>query len=168
LEALTWRRAYAAGLPRPTPEAGVHLAPDRPDHFLRAECGVAVSAIDAPESVSPSCPMCLSLVEGAPGRPVDFDEARALVEAHLRRLWQPENDGTLYVAPYGAEDADAWHVIAGAREYLVEGDWRFLRVGEGARLVEKATGRLLHLALPNEDNFRRLGAMTRLGDWPPD
>lgn len=92
-----------------------------------------------------------------------FEEARAIVAAQLAEVWRPE-DGTLYVAADGFEDADYWHVVAGAREALIDGDADLVRLDAPAYLVDKSTGEIVLLDVIA--NFDRLGAMRPVAASP--
>jgi hypothetical protein len=93
-----------------------------------------------------------------------FEDARQLVESAIRPDWRAE-DGTLIVLPDGWEDATHWQVVAGAREYLVDGDPAFGRIDWPALLVDKKSGAVLRL--PVMANFERLDRMTPVGESRP-
>jgi hypothetical protein len=87
---------------------------------------------------------------------VTFERARELVERTLRAL-RPADAGTLYVAPDGSEDNEAWQVVAGPREALVEDDAAHLLAEWPALLVNKRTGELVEFAVV--EHLERLGPM---------
>jgi hypothetical protein len=106
----------------------------------------------------------LRLLDRHPDFECDFEAARRIVYADARRTW--DDFGTLYVAPYGSEDATHWQVIVGAREAIVDGDWMYVRMDAPLILVEKATGQISrHVHI---DSFARLTAMTLVGTWPDE
>lgn len=87
---------------------------------------------------------------------VTFEEARRRVEADLRKNWQ-RSQGTLVVLPEGFEDAESWHVIAGAQEYLLEDDADFALLNAPVLLVSKTTGKIERLiALESFDRLQRM------------
>lgn len=86
-----------------------------------------------------------------------FEEAREIVTATIAPSWGPDN-GTFYVSPDGYEDATHWHVLAGARECLVDGNMEYVRMDGPACLVDKYTGELALLQVLG--NWDRLDAMT--------
>jgi len=88
---------------------------------------------------------------------VTFEEARRLVEADMRKHWQ-RSQGTLVVLPEGFEDAESWHVIAGAQEYLLDDDSDFVLFDAPALLVSKDTGKIERLTVL--ESFDRLQRMT--------
>ncbi|MEX1078497.1 MAG: hypothetical protein WED09_05260 [Homoserinimonas sp.] len=88
---------------------------------------------------------------------VTLEQARAIVEAHEADEWRLE-DGTLYVAPEGYEDADSWLVVVGARELLVDDDAAYLMLDDRALTVDKITGKVIELNSLRD--AARLGAMT--------
>lgn len=63
------------------------------------------------------------------------------MERRARRWW-PQDAGTLVVLPDGYEDDQAWHVVVGAREWLVDQDPDYVLLDAPAWLVSKSTGRL--------------------------
>lgn len=71
---------------------------------------------------------------------ISFDDARRIVEeAGINR---PDR-GTYYVSPDGFEDAEAYNVLAGAREWIVDRSENFLpRPGGTEILVSKKTGKI--------------------------
>lgn len=94
--------------------------------------------------------------------------ARLLTEA-LAPEWAEDNPdrpfGTLFVAPYGDEDATHYVIPYGAREWLVDGDEDFpVAMDQPAAFVSKTTGAVSFLSVIA--NLERLGAMTPYGDWP--
>jgi len=101
-------------------------------------------------------------MSGNPG-PVTFQQARDTVDRALRTGWEPDA-GTFMVAEYGWQDADAWQVVAGAREALVDGDAAYTRMDAPAYLVSKATGELS--MVPLLEVLGRLQAMDPVGDPP--
>lgn len=88
---------------------------------------------------------------------VTFREARQIVEDALRPEW-PADGGTLVTLDHGWQDDQSWHVVAGAREALVDGDRDYQVMDQPAYLVDKATGRLDELAMI--ESLDRLDAMT--------
>lgn len=97
---------------------------------------------------------------------IAFDEAREIVAARLRRRWHREA-GTFYVAPYGYEDADAFWVVYGAREYLVDENPLYLQTDPPLTLVSKTDGSITFVAYL--DQMDRLEDMTPVGTGhPPD
>jgi hypothetical protein len=94
-----------------------------------------------------------------------FEDARQIVDDAERERWRFEGDGEFFVAPWGEEDATHYCVHVGAREWLVDGDIGFCRVGDPVRLVSKRTGEIeLAIVLDDRDRF---AAMTPVGDHVP-
>ncbi|ASX98677.1 hypothetical protein SEA_COLUCCI_6 [Arthrobacter phage Colucci] len=98
---------------------------------------------------------------------IDFEQAREAVRAHNEPLWEDEDqDGTYMVADYGLEDATAFLVIDGAREYLEDGDDDFVVMDAPAVFVDKGTGTVL--LADYLDARARIRAMTPVpGHEPP-
>jgi len=96
---------------------------------------------------------------------VTFDEARTLVERELRERWTPDR-GTLFVAPWGREDAASWLVVAGARESLVDNDLSFERTDAPLILVDKDSGAISYETVIT--SMARLRGMSDFGPWPTD
>jgi hypothetical protein len=96
---------------------------------------------------------------------ITFPEALATVRDHLEPLWDPDA-GTFYVAPWGYEDAQAYWVIWGAREWLVNEAQSYEPMDPALVLVDKATGRLTMTTYLREPD--RLDAMTPVGEGHPD
>jgi hypothetical protein len=87
---------------------------------------------------------------------VTFEEARRRVEADMRKHWQ-SSQGTLVVLPDGFEDTDGWHILAGAREYLVDDNPDFALLNSPAIVVSKKTGEIERLVVL--ESFDRLQQM---------
>jgi hypothetical protein len=96
---------------------------------------------------------------------VTFDEARALVELEMRERWAPER-GTLFVAPWGREDATSWLVVAGAREALVDNDLSFEWTDAPLVLVDKDSGAISYETVIT--SMARLRGMSDVGPWPAE
>ncbi len=91
---------------------------------------------------------------------IDFEDARAAVEADVRPRWA--GPGALMVADDGFEDADAFLVVYGAREWLVDEDLSFLLTDPPIPLVSKETGEITWTTyLADAD---RIDAMTPVED----
>lgn len=106
----------------------------------------------------------LLLLRQHPDFQCDFETARRIVYSDARKTW--DGFGTLYVAPYGSEDATHWQVIVGAREDIVDHDWMFMALGAPLVLVDKSTGEISrHVVI---ENFARLDGMSRVGPWPDE
>lgn len=96
--------------------------------------------------------------------PTTFDDARVAVAVHVTPLWR-RTPGTMYVAPWGYEDADAWAVVVNTRESLVDGDEGAALLDAPMWLVSKATGEVERLPIP--EGFPRLDEMTPTGSGEP-
>lgn len=96
---------------------------------------------------------------------ITFEQARAKVRALNEPTWEDQNmPGTYMVAEYGWEDADAFLVVDGAKECLVDGDDEYLVMDAPVMFVDKATGTVLEAnALEVMDRFLD---MTPIGDVP--
>lgn len=68
-----------------------------------------------------------------------YQAARAAVEREIGPLWG-DTPGTFHVAADGFEDADAYMVPWGAREWLVDGDRAFILLNGAVTFVDKVTG----------------------------
>jgi hypothetical protein len=96
--------------------------------------------------------------------PTTFDDARVAVAVHVTPLWRL-TPGTMYVAPWGYEDATAWAVVVNTREALVDGDEDAMLLDAPMWLVSKATGEVERLPIP--EGFARLDQMTPTGTGEP-
>lgn len=94
---------------------------------------------------------------------VTFEEARERVWEHLRPSWEL---GELYVAPWGHEDADAYQIIAGARQWITGDDPAFMDLTGIVWLVDKATGAVDEVN--SAEIMPRLLAMSDVGATPPE
>jgi hypothetical protein len=90
---------------------------------------------------------------------VTFADARSLVQKQLNREWG-KTPGTPTTLSRGYQDATHWQVVAGAREYLIDGKPGFELMDAPVWLVSKATGEITKLTAI--DSFDRLGKMTRV------
>ena len=95
---------------------------------------------------------------------VSFDDARKIVEADEAPRWPPDA-GTYMVADWGYEDAQAWWVLSGAREDLVDGDPDYMPMDAAIPLVSKTTGVIERVTYLEESD--RLEAMSQVGDHAP-
>lgn len=87
---------------------------------------------------------------------VTFEEARRIVFGALRPEWK-RSQGTLVTLPAGYEDDTHWHVIAGARQWLVDRDDNFSIMDAPVLLVNKKTGTVERLSvLEDADRLRRM------------
>lgn len=68
-----------------------------------------------------------------------WTDARLAVAQVAAPLWK-DAPGTFYVDPEGYEDARAWWVIVGNREWLEGGDPEWALMDPPVYLVDKATG----------------------------
>ncbi|AYD81500.1 immunity protein [Arthrobacter phage KBurrousTX] len=87
-----------------------------------------------------------------------FEEARAIVLDQNREGWEEDHEGTFTVAAYGWEDEDAFLVVQGASEWLVDGDESYSVMDAPAVFVSKESGTILeadYLAV-----LDRIAAMT--------
>lgn len=97
-------------------------------------------------------------------RSVSFEDARAIAASVLSAEWA--GPGTFMVAAWGYGDDEAWNVIAGARESIVDSDPDFLMLDDRVLLVDRWTGELTqHHYL---DLWERLDRMSAVGEPPPD
>lgn len=96
---------------------------------------------------------------------ITFDEARSIVEeAGIRK----PASGTYYVAPWGWEDANACHVVAGAREWIVDGDSDLSfapPLDDSVILVNKRSGTVSRVSYSADR--ARIEAMTPVGTGHP-
>lgn len=73
-----------------------------------------------------------------------YEEARELIRAQLEEGWE---DGTFCLDDRQVTDDDEVFVFAvGAREYIVDGDDSYLRVGGALPVVHKDDGRVEWMA----------------------
>lgn len=96
---------------------------------------------------------------------VTFDEARTLIRAEVQRDWPPEY-GELMVADYGYHDEQAWFVVWGAREALVDNNFDFVIMDAPVFFVDKVTGEITEE--PMIEVLDRLDAMEPVGTPPTD
>lgn len=99
---------------------------------------------------------------------VSFDRAREIATSQCKPEWEARagGRGTFHVADWGFEDADAFSVVVGARESIVDGQDGFTEFDARAILVDKSTGQLSRVHyLPNR---ARLSEMTPVGPVPAD
>ncbi len=98
-------------------------------------------------------------------KPVTFEQAREAVRAVNEPAWEDaDTPGTYMVAEYGYEDADAFLILDGAKEFLVDDDGEYAVEDAPAMLVEKATGLVMAGDFLNLQE--RIMAMTPVGDVP--
>ncbi len=90
-----------------------------------------------------------------------FTEARQRVTEDYASHW-PDGWGTFYVDPTGYEDDEAFQVVVGARETLVDNDPDFAVIDAPAVLVLKDTGEIVEV--PVLENMERLDAMREVRD----
>jgi len=96
-----------------------------------------------------------------------FEQARELALKANAPAWRDlGNKGAYMVADYGYEDADAWLIVDGAAELLVDHDYSFDVLDQPYTIVMKATGELLHVQYLEAAD--RIDAMTPVGDVPQD
>lgn len=94
-----------------------------------------------------------------------FEQAREIAAARNAPAWRDlGNRGEYMVAPYGYENADAWLIVDGAREYLVDGDDSFEVMDKPLTLVMKDSGELF--TMQYLENPELIDAMTPVGDAP--
>jgi hypothetical protein len=94
-----------------------------------------------------------------------FEQARELALKTNAPAWRDlGNKGTYMVADYGYEDADAWLIVDGAAELLIDHDYSYDILDAPLTLVMKATGELLHVYYLEAEE--RIDAMTPVGDVP--
>lgn len=94
-----------------------------------------------------------------------FEQARQLAQEINAPAWRDlKNPGEYMVAPWGYEDADAWLVVDGAREYLEGGDDDFEVLDKPLSLVMKDTGELFHIQYLEAQD--RVDRMTDVGNVP--
>lgn len=94
---------------------------------------------------------------------VSFEQARQAVWEYLRPTWAL---GELYIAPWGHEDAEAYQIIAGARQWITGNDPAFMDLTGTVWLVDKVDGSIDDMNAA--ENLPRLMAMTDVGTPPPD
>ncbi|WP_033189298.1 hypothetical protein [Rhodococcoides fascians] len=99
---------------------------------------------------------------------VSFDQARAIAErdgkAHYRQMFGDR--GTFHVADWAFEDDDAFSMVIGARESIVDGEDGYTVFDAPSFLVDKATGELS--AVNFLMNFARFSEMTPVGPVPAE
>lgn len=94
-----------------------------------------------------------------------FEQARKLAFEKNAAAWKDlGNRGEYMVADYGFENEDAWLIVDGAREYLVDGDYSFEIMDKPLTLVMKATGEVFQMQ--HLDDPDTIHAMTPVGDVP--
>lgn len=98
---------------------------------------------------------------------VSFEQARELALKANAPAWRDlGNKGDYMVAAWGYEDADAWLVVDGARQLLIDHDYDYSVLDQPLTLIMKATGELFRVQyLEAED---RIDAMTLVGEPPED
>jgi hypothetical protein len=99
-----------------------------------------------------------------------FEQAREITLKANAPAWRDlGNKGNYMVAEWGYEDADAWLMVEGARELLIDHDYSFDVLDQPLTLVMKATGELLRVYYLEAEE--RIDAMTLVGvnpDADPD
>jgi hypothetical protein len=92
-----------------------------------------------------------------------FEQARQIAEKANGPAWRDlGNKGRYMVAPWGYEDADAWLIVDGAAELLVDHDYSFDVPDQPLTIVMKETGELLRVQYLEAEE--RIDAMTLVGD----
>lgn len=97
--------------------------------------------------------------------PTTFEQARQLAQEINAPAWRDlKNPGEYMVAPYGYEDAEAYLIVDGAREYLEGGDDDFEVLDKPLTMVMKDTGELFHVQYLEAE--ARVDLMTDVGEVP--
>lgn len=87
-----------------------------------------------------------------------YQAAHEAVEREIGPLWG-DTPGTFHVAAEGFEDADAYMVPWGAREWLVDGDTGFILLNGAVTFVDKMSGFVSIDTMVT--NLQRIERMTR-------
>lgn len=96
-----------------------------------------------------------------------FEQARELAYQRNAPAWRDlGNRGRYMVAAWGYEDDEAWLIVDGAAELLIDHDYSFDVMDKPLTLVMKATGEILHVQYLDADE--RIDAMKLVGDAPED
>jgi hypothetical protein len=96
---------------------------------------------------------------------ITFEQARAAVAAVNEPAWEDDHmPGTYMVAGYGWEDAGAFLVIDGAKEFLVDGNDEYEVMDAPAVFVDKATGTVMEAVFLEVQD--RIMAMAPVGNHP--
>ena len=93
-----------------------------------------------------------------------FQQAREAVALHIVPRWPGLEAGRPFVADWGSQDETHWEVIAGAKEYLVDGDQSFVMMDLPVFLVDKRTGDVEEV--PFLEALGRLERMEPVGSPP--
>lgn len=96
---------------------------------------------------------------------ITFEQAREIASKANGPAWRDlGNKGHYMVAAWGYEDKDAWLIVEGARELLLDHDYSFDVPDQPLTLIMKETGELVRVQyLEAED---RIDAMTQVGVDP--
>lgn len=96
---------------------------------------------------------------------ISFDQARQIVEDD--QVGKPAA-GTYFVAPWGWKDARSYLVVAGAHEWLIDGNDDFMPPLNGgvAILVDRSTGTVDRVSYIAE--MDRIDAMAPVGTGHPE
>jgi hypothetical protein len=98
---------------------------------------------------------------------ISFEQARELALKANAPAWRDlGNKGRYMVAPWGYEDADAWLIVDGAAELLIDHDYSFDVMDKPITLVMKATGEVLRVQYLQAEE--RIDKMTLVGEAPDD
>ena len=94
-----------------------------------------------------------------------FEQAREIALKANGPAWRDlGNRGHYMVAPWGYEDADAWLIVDGARELLLDHDYSFAVMDPPLTLVLKATGSIMQVQYLEAEEM--IDAMTLVGEPP--
>ena len=99
--------------------------------------------------------------------PMTFEQARDIVTATYGSSW--EGPGTFYVAEWGWESPEEYLMVAGPREWIVDGDSAYLMLPGLSLFVSKETGNVIERnPYPDLQTATIMGAMTPYGDVPDE
>ncbi|QIN94334.1 hypothetical protein SEA_ABBA_5 [Arthrobacter phage Abba] len=94
-----------------------------------------------------------------------FEQARKIASELNAPAWRDlGNRGEYMTADYGYENADAWLIVEGAREYIEGGDDSFVILDQPLTLVMKATGDVVSVQYLDDPEL--IDGMTPVGNAP--
>lgn len=90
------------------------------------------------------------------------EQARERAQSELAASWWGKRDGTFFVADVELSDATDYCISAGAREWFVDVDARFVSIDDTFHWMNKETGELRRASMSNDDDIAKLEGMTDL------
>ena len=98
---------------------------------------------------------------------VSFEQAREIALKANAPIWRDlGNKGDYMVAPWGYENDDAWLIVDGARQLLIDHDYDYEVMDQPMTMILKSTGELFRVQYLEASD--EIDAMTLVGEAPED